>query len=162
MKQLPFYSKVLIFLVLANCMALFHSCRKETRVIIPDTYVDFTLSLNDPLFIDLNSVGNSVVVNSSYFGSSSSGYKDHGIIIYRASQTEFYAFDRTCTWEEALDEAVDLDLPSDLSAECPNCGSTYILPSYGYPDNDGPALYPLKSYQTEFDGTNIWVYNRVK
>jgi hypothetical protein len=162
MKTLAIFSKLLIFLVFSNCFVLLQSCKKSTGNIIADTFVDFTISLNDPLFIDLNSIGNSVIVNSSYFGPNSSGYKDHGIIIYRASQTEFYAFDRTCTWEENLDQAVELDLPADLSAECPECGSHYILPSYGYPDNDGPAQYPLKNYNTQFDGTNIWVYNQFK
>jgi len=162
MKPISILSKVLIILVFWNGLVLLSSCRKDNGNIIPETIVDFTFSLNDPLFIDLNSIGNSVIVNSSYSGQNSAGYMDHGIIIYRASQTEFYAFDRTCTWEESLNQAVEMDLPADLSAECPECGSTYILPSYGYPDKNGPAQYPLKRYSTQFDGTNVWVYNYLK
>ena len=83
----------------------------------------------------------------------------HGIIVYRASQNEFYAFDRTCTFEEQLDEAVDLDIPTDLTAKCPNCGSIYILPNLAYPDKDGPAVYPLKQYFAEYSNNTVWVHN---
>ncbi len=138
------------------------SCTKKTHEIIPDTFVDFVINLDNPQFIDLNAIGNSVIVNRSFAGSNSAGYKGHGIIVYRASQTEFYAFDRTCTFEEALDQAVNLDLPVDLHAECPSCKSQYVLPSLGYPGNNGPAIYPLKQYRTEYGGTTVWVYNFVK
>ncbi len=138
---------------------LFVGCKKDTRSVIPETYVDFTIRLSDPLFNDLNSIGNSVVVTSNYDGYNSSGYMDHGIIIYRASQTEFYAFDRTCTFEEALDQTVKTESQVDLTAQCPKCGSEFVLPSYGSPTVDGPATQPLKLYYTQFDGNVLWVYN---
>lgn len=138
---------------------LFIACKKDTRSVIPETYVDFTIRLTDPMFNDLNSIGNSVVVTSSYDGYNSAGYMDHGIIIYRASQTEFYAFDRTCTFEEALDQIVKTESQVDLTATCPECGSEFVLPSYGSPTTDGPATQPLKLYYTQFDGNILWVYN---
>ena len=153
------HSKLRIFLIGFAIILLFGSCTKRSEEIIPDTFVDFVINLDSPQFIDLNAIGNSVIVTSSYAGQNSGGYRGHGIIIYRASQTEFYAFDRTCTFEEGLDQAVNLNIPTDLSPICPACKSTYILPSLGYPDNDGPAIYPLRQYQTEFGGNTVWVYN---
>ena len=150
--------KLNIFLLLV-LVSLIYSCKKDTPSVIPETYVDFTIRLTDPLFNDLNSIGNSVIVTSSYSGFNSAGYNNHGIIVYRASQTEFFAFDRTCTFEEKLDQAVRLDSPVDLSVECPECGSEFVLPSYGSPTVDGPAVHPLKQYYTTFDGNLVWVYN---
>ena len=155
-------SKLHIFLLITILLFLTGpSCKKELTLIIPPTYVDFTIRLTNPLFIDLNAVGNSVIVTKSYNGLGSAGYKDHGIIVYRAGQSEFYAFDRTCTWEDSLNVAVDLDLPTDLFAQCPVCGSEYILPSSGYPTKDGPAIYPLQYYQANYDEEtqSVWVHN---
>lgn len=155
-------SKLHKFLLIAILILLSGpSCKKDIITIIPITYVDFTIKLTDPGFIDLNAVGNSVMVNKNDFGPGSAGYKDHGIIVYRAGQSEFYAFDRTCTWEDSLNIAVDMDLPTDLSAQCPVCGSEYILPSSGYPTKDGPAIYPLQQYQATYDELTqaVWVHN---
>ena len=155
-------SKLHNFLLIAILLLLTGpSCKKERINIIPPTYVDFTIRLTDPLFIDLNAVGNSVIVTKDYNGLGSAGYKDHGIIVYRAGQAEFYAYDRTCTWEDSLNVAVEMDLPTDLSAQCPVCGSEYILPSSGYPTKDGPAVYPLQYYKTSYDEETqtVWVYN---
>ncbi|MCD6598421.1 MAG: hypothetical protein J7L04_12070, partial [Bacteroidales bacterium] len=139
--------KLNIFLILI-LVSFIYTCKKDTPSVIPETYVDFTIRLSDPLFHDLNLIGNSVIVTSNYYGINSAGYNYHGIIVYRASQTEFYAFDRTCTVEEKLDQSVILDSPVDLYAECPECGSEFVLPSYGAPSIDGPAVHPLKQYYT--------------
>lgn len=162
MKDKTVFSKLGIFFIITMFTILAHNSCKKDKNIIPDTYVDFIIRLNDPLFIDLNAVGNSVVVTESYSGPGSAGYGNHGIIVYRAGLTDFYAFDRTCTWEENLNVAVDLDLPTDLSAKCPVCGSEYILPSFGYPTKDGPAIYPLKNYVAVYDAETetVWVHNR--
>ena len=154
-----FHSKIRIIFITVIITVFLFSCGKEEHSIIPETYVDFTIRLSDPLFIDLNSVLNSVIVTNQYDGHNSAGYNNHGIIVYRASQTEFYAFDCTCTFEEELNVAVTLENTVDLTAECPKCGSEYILPSYAVPGNDGPAVHPLKQYYAEFDGYTVWVHN---
>ena len=138
---------------------LIATCNKEENNIIPDVPTDFVIDLNDPMFIELNAIGNSVIVTSSYRGSLSAGYNNHGIIIYRAGQDEFYAFDRTCTFEEQLNEAVNIDSIRTLTAKCPNCGSVYVLPSLAYPEKDGPAVYPLKQYYAEYINNTVWVHN---
>ncbi|MDX2442181.1 MAG: hypothetical protein QNK30_00145 [Bacteroidales bacterium] len=155
-----FHSKLRFFFITVAITFFLFSCGKEEHSVIPETYVDFVIRLSDPLFIDLNSIGNSVIVTSQYNGHNSAGYNNHGIIVYRASQTEFYAFDRTCTFEEELNYAVNLESPVDLTAKCPNCETEYILPSYATPGKDGPAIYPLKQYYADFDGNTIWVRNQ--
>jgi len=154
------YSKIIVFFIISFAAILLHGCKDNTNQIIPDVFVDFTINLNDPMFNDLTTVDNAVVITSSYDGVNSAGYNNHGIIIYRASETEFYAFDRTCTYEDAKDQVVKIDNPGDLTAECPHCHSEYILPGYGYPTDKGPAKYPLKQYKTEFDGLYVHVYNK--
>jgi len=153
------YSKVIIFFIIITLALQLDSCKNNNQHIIPDVYVDFTINLNDPMFIDLNTNGNAVIITSSYAGTSSAGYNNHGIIVYRYSEDEFYAFDRTCTFEEAKDQAVNIDNPGDVTAECPHCHSEYVLPNLGYPTDKGPARYPLKQYNTSFDGVIVHVYN---
>ncbi|HHJ10748.1 MAG TPA: hypothetical protein ENK25_07630 [Bacteroidetes bacterium] len=153
------HSKVIIFFVTTVPFIFFSGCKNSNNNIIPDVFVNFTLDLNDPMFNDLLSPGNTVVITSSYAGSESAGYNNHGILVYRASETKFYAFDRTCTFEEAKDQAVVIDNTGDAIAECPHCHSEYVLPGYGYPTDNSPARYPLKQYKTSFDGRFVHVYN---
>ena len=153
------YSKVIIFFLIIASAFLLSTCKNNGNNIIPNVFVDFTIDLNDPMFNDLTAVGSTIIIDSSYAGSQSSGYHNHGILVYRATETEFYAFDRTCTFEEAKDQAVLIDNTGDVTAECPHCHSEYILPSYGYPTDKGPARYPLKQYHATFDGRIIHVYN---
>ncbi len=153
------HSKVIIFFLTAIPFLFLSGCKNKNNNIIPDVFVNFTLDLNDPMFNDLKAIGNTVVITSSYAGSQSAGYNNHGILVYRASESEFYAFDRTCTFEEAKDQAVVIDNTGDVTAECPACHSEYVLPSYGYPTDKGPARYPLKQYKTSFDGRFVHVYN---
>lgn len=153
------YSKLRKFLLILLVSLLIAGCNKREKHLVPDVPTDFVINLDDPRFIDLNAVGNSVIVTSSYWGNLSAGYSNHGFIVYRAGQDEFYAFDRTCTFEEQLDEAVNFDSLSIFNVKCPNCGSVYVLPSLAYPDKDGPATYPLKQYHAEYSGNTVWVHN---
>jgi len=153
------YPKIIIFVLFYITYLFVSSCKTENNQRIPHVYVDFTININDPMFNDLTVAGNSVVVDASYAGSASAGYDDHGIIVYRYSETEFFAFDRTCPFEEALDQAVILQNTGDITPACPKCHSKYILPSYGYPTDDSPSRYPLRRYRTAFDGQIVHVYN---
>ncbi len=152
------YSKVIIFSVIIVLTFQLYSCKNNNQSIIPYVYVDFTINLNDPMFNVLNAPGNAVIITSSYAGTRSAGYNNHGIIVYRYSEDIFYAFDRTCPFEESKDQAVNIENTGDITAECPHCHTEYVLPSLGYPDK-GPGHYPLKQYKTSFDGVNVHVYN---
>ena len=139
---------------------MFSACKTKNSDVIPDTFVDFTIDLNNPRFIDLNVVGNTLAVTASDLGIFSLGYNNHGILIYRASEEEFYAFDRTCPFEEDLSQIVQVDNAGDVTAECPVCHTEYVLPSFGYPTDKGPGVYPLKKYQANLSGSYLRIYNR--
>ena len=57
-------SKIGLFFITMVLVITLGSCNKKNDV-IPDTYVNFTLDLNDPEFVSLNGIGGSVVVGSS-------------------------------------------------------------------------------------------------
>lgn len=151
LSKIIFFSLILLFSV--------SSCHKANNDIIPDTYVDFVIDLNDPRFTDLNGIGNSLVISAAQLGIFSLGYNNHGILIYRASEDEFYAFDRTCPYEKDLSQSVQIDNAGDITAQCPECQTEYILPSYGYPTDKGPGTFPLKMYRSALSGRYLHVYN---
>jgi len=155
------YPKIVLFLIALTLAATFNSCNKNNDV-IPDRYVYFTLNLNDPQFVELNAIGGSVTINASTnnFGSSAAGYGGNGIIVSRGVD-EFYAYDRTCPHDFAINELsirIDIDNTGFAKAVCPECGTKYELISFGTPAS-GIGRYPLKNYKTRFDGANVTVWN---
>ena len=82
----------------------------------------------------------------------------NGIVLYRESDLEFYAYDRTCTLWPAHNEAVVEDSTFFGVFKCPDCGSTYLLMNGGEP-NSGPARYPLLEYKTSLSGDVLHIYN---
>ncbi len=151
-------SKIRNFFLILLCCFLLGACEEEKQKIIPHTYVNFSIRLDNPQFISLSSVGNAVVITSSYDGSNSAGYDNNGIILYRASQDEFYAFDRTCTYDVEKSSAVEID-DSGFIAVCPVCSSNYVLPNIGFPTKESPSKYALHQYKTSFDGLTVYVFN---
>lgn len=152
-------SKLRIIFIIFLLLFFLTGCTRENEEIIPNTYVNFFIRLDDPQFIDLNAIGNSVIVTSRYAGGNSAGYDFNGIIIYRASQDDFYAFDRTCTYQVEKSIAVEIE-NSMIVAECPECGSKYVLPNLAFPTENSLSKYPLRQYKTLFDGmTTIHVFN---
>jgi len=152
-------SKLSKILLITLSLLIFVSCAKKKKEIIPNTYVNFTIRLDDPMFTNLHAIGNSVIITSEYAGRSSAGYDYNGIIVYRFSEDEFYAFDRTCPYNISNSISVTTENTSDPIAKCPECGSEYVLPSLAFPTEKGPSRVPLKQYNTNFDGVTISVYN---
>jgi nitrite reductase/ring-hydroxylating ferredoxin subunit len=151
-------SKIRKFFLFVLMIIAISGCEEEKERIIPYSYVNFSIRLDDPQFITLSSIGNAVIITDSYDGSNSAGYDNNGIILYRASQDEFYAFDRTCTYDVKKSSAVEID-ESGIMAVCPVCGSTYVLPNIGFPTKESPSKYALHQYQTHFDGLYVHVFN---
>lgn len=141
--------------------ATISSCNKKNDV-IPDTYVNFTLNLNDPEFVNLTAFGGSVTVGSSTnnWGIAAAGYDGNGIIICYGVE-EFYAYDRTCPHDyvtNSLSVKVNIDPSNSTIAICPKCGTKYGLTVGGTPVS-GIGRYPLKNYRTSFVGNSVTVYN---
>ena len=154
-------SKIRFFLIAVALTVILSSCNKKNDV-IPDTYVNFTLDLNDPEFVNLNAMGGSVTVDShtNNWGPGAAGFNGNGIIIY-SGVDEFYAYDRTCPHDytvNGLSIKVNIDINSSLYAICPKCGTTYALAAGGTPSS-GIGKYPLKNYRTRLQGNYVTVWN---
>lgn len=154
-------SKIRFFLITLIFALTVSSCNKKNDV-IPDVYVDFTLDLFDPEFVDLNGLGGSDTINyrTNNWGRKSAGYDNNGIIV-TSGLDEFYAYDRTCPHDYAVNNLsvqVRLDKVNFAKAVCPKCGSVYELMSFGTPYS-GVSRYPLKNYKTSFDGRFVRVWN---
>ena len=143
-------SKVLTFCVLATTAA-FVSCVNPDDNVVPWTEVKVRINTLDAKYIDLQSVNGRVVVKNE-------GYCDNGIIVYRASDEIFNAFDCTCTYEVSDTCAVILDEGNIAGAICPVCGSKYELVNCGMPTS-GKARHSLKSYRVSYNEPFLRIYN---
>ncbi len=118
------------------------SCKKNTdeRAFYPpvDAYINVTL----PQYTNLQVPGGWAYVTG--------GLK--GIIVYRINTTDFIAYDRNCTFEEA-NSCGKADVESDnITISCPCDGSEYNI--FDGSVNKNPATLPLKGYNTNFNSSN--------
>jgi len=155
-------SKITFFLIALSFAWNLSSCKKSKNDVIPDVYVDFTLDLADPEFINLNAVGGTVMVDerTNNFGYRAAGFSGNGIIVH-AGVDEFFAYDRTCPHDYAAAGSairINIDNSTALYAVCPECKTKYGLPVNGTPA-EGIGRYPLKNYKTSFDGRRVRVWN---
>jgi hypothetical protein len=154
--------KITFFIIISLFAFVSLSCQKEKNDVIPDVYVDFYISLNDPQFFSLTAPLNYAYVNASTnnMGSKAAGYDNNGIIVFRSQEYEFLAFDRTCPYDFAVNAiSVKVNVEDMLYAVCPECKSKYALPNFGTPLSGSVSKYPLKNYKTSFDGVNVHVWN---
>ena len=152
-------SKIRLFLIILILTGSLCACSKKNDV-IPDVYVDFTLDLYDPEFVNLNAIGGDTVdAHTNNWGRGAAGFDGNGIIVYNGGDGQFYAYDRTCPHDyevNGLSIKVNIDF---TIAVCPKCGTTYALSASGTPAS-GIGRYPLKNYRTSFDGRRyVRVYN---
>ena len=77
-------SKIRFFFIITALAISLGSCNKKNDV-IPDSYVNFTLDLNDPEFVNLSGFGGSVAVGytTNNWGSAAAGYDGNGILSYK-------------------------------------------------------------------------------
>jgi len=155
-------SKIRFFLIVTTLIISVNSCNRNNDV-IPDVIVNFSLSINDPQFTDLSSFGGIALVDSrtNNLGTRAGGFNGNGIIIFAWVDYEYYAYDRTCPHDYAVNELsikVNIDPENSYNAICPECGTNYALAAGGTPSK-GIGRYPLKNYKTRFDGVNIFVSN---
>jgi nitrite reductase/ring-hydroxylating ferredoxin subunit len=83
---------------------------------------------------------------------------NRGIVVYRKSQTEFVALERTCSYKPSESNArVEVDTNTNLFLQDNSCGSKFLITDGSV--QNSPASYPLRHYNTSFDGTYIHIYN---
>jgi nitrite reductase/ring-hydroxylating ferredoxin subunit len=151
------FTLILIFIILPGIFL--PSCKKDNNDVIPDVYTDFTIDLLDPEFVTLSVIDASDTVDASTnnWGSRASGFDNNGIIIYRSAE-DFFAYDRTCPYDYAIN-GLSVKVVIDFAiAVCPGCGTVYSLSTFGVPTS-GVGNYSLKNYKTSFDGNRyvrVW------
>lgn len=136
-----------LFSVALFTLVLFSGCKDDENNNIPLVQVNFQININDPQYINLQTIGGSVeIVGGS-----------RGIILYRISNEEIRAYDRHCTFQPSNACAIVSVDVTNITATDQCCGSTFLM-------SDGsvtrpPATVPLKRYNTSFDGVFLNVSN---
>ena len=142
---------LLRYLLVFTCLILITFSCEENRRNIPDIPVNFEIDLNDPEYSDLQGIPSFIYVTG--------GAYDKGIIIYRESIEDFYAFDRSCPYDPQKGQ-VSVDEDNITLAKDSVCGSEFSLMSGGNVAN-GPAGRGLKEYEADFNRNTMTlrVYN---
>jgi len=135
------FAKITFFFTSFIFYINFISCKiKDDN--IPNISVYFEIDMSDPEFSKLQIPGNYVYVKGGV----------NGIIIYRQSTTEFYAYERTCPHDPDCGRVyVDKSGLTAIDTVC--CKSEFLLPLNGAIFK-GPSNFPLKSYSVEFNQNN--------
>lgn len=139
---------ILTYLSFSMFLLLSSACKDDqSNSNIPLVQVNFAIPINDPAYLNLQTIGGWEYISGG----------SRGIIIFRASQNEFKAYDRHCTFQPSSTCAIVSVDANNITATDDCCGSSFIL-------TDGsvtkpPANFPLKQYSTSFDGTTIIVKN---
>ena len=112
---------------------------------ISDVPVNFTIDINDPLYREIRTIGNSITVVGGHAG----------IVIYRFTQDQFIAFDRLCPVEKKTTCRIQ-ETGDDLFYTCECCDTPYLMiDGTGQSRNDstfaGTGEF-LKEYRVYFDG----------
>lgn len=133
----------LFFLLISLCISL-DSCRKDSpQNRVP--YVPVNIQIY-PNSLDYIPISGWVYITGG----------NRGLVVYRMSEIEFFAYDRTCPYDpENLAARVRME-PSDISVVDTICGSKFILTT-GYPFA-GPSKSPLLQYKTYYDSGNQILY----
>ncbi len=114
---------------------------------IPRTHVDFTIYPNDVMYNRLNTYG-----GYEYF---TGGV--NGIVIYRLDEWTFFAYDRACSYDWEEPDSRLFVAPDGLRLVDSLCGSTFNILDGSV--LSGPATYPVRKYNTRFDGARLRVYS---
>lgn len=123
------------------------SCQDEENNNIPAAEVNLIIQLNDPEFINLQTIGGwEYIIGGS-----------RGIILVRISQNEFKAYDRHCTFQPSNTCALVSVDANNITATDDCCSSSFLLLDGSV--SKPPASVPLKSYPTIFDGSAIIITN---
>lgn len=142
-----FRKSYLLFLFLFSAFIYGCSKKEQSTNDIPVVPVNFSINPNSTEYLDLNVVNGWVTLTGGY----------RGIIVFRKSVSDFTAFERACPYDWQNSNArINVD-KSGITAICPVCNSKFVLLD-GSP-YQGPSPYPLKQYQTSYDGVLLYIFN---
>ena len=124
-------------------------CVEEEPVIVPDVPICIGIDLTLASYRDLRGIGNAYKYPNQ-------GYNSNGVIIFRRTEEEFYAWDATCPQHMDKIQAVGFnDGFAGGSVACPHCKTVYLLHNFARPDSG----FPLKSYRVAYGDDYIKVYH---
>lgn len=143
------------FIIGILAIAFFTSqCKKEEKP-LPFAVVNISIEPNSTQFIRLNTVGGYEYLTANP--------PSRGLIVYRISVDKFMAFERTCPHDP--DACCDVETGCSrvkveedgiiLKDSC--CGSTFLILDGS--NVTGPAVRPLKQYNTSYNGRILHIYN---
>ena len=95
-------------------------CAKEEKPILPQTAVNFVISLNDPSYTLLQNPSTAVKV--IYYNSLPVGYLGNGVIIAYTG-IDYIAYDATCPNQDHK----SINIVDQIFGECPVCKTRYNL-----------------------------------
>ena len=84
----------------------------------------------------------------------------NGIVVYEISPSEYYAYDLTCTHnhDTGAHHFINITEDGNPDLECPECQSKFNVIANGAVTK-GPAVLPLKKYQTRVIGNELRITN---
>ena len=138
--------KIVFFLFLMFFFSSFFSCSKDQTGTIPYIYVNFYIQPNSTLYQKLTTIGGWEYITGGY----------SGIVVYRASQDEFVAFDRACPYD--YKNGCRIVVETSFTTTIDSCCSSRFLLNDGSPFK-GPATVSLKQYKTSYDGNSLHISN---
>lgn len=132
-------TKISIILLFINS-----SCQGLGDHPVPNIAVSVQINIMLPTYSNLQSVGGYAYVNGG----------NKGLVVYRRSINEFVCFDRMSTAEGGYD-CVPIEVDQNnylfLNDQCSDAVYSLLDGSV----SSGNAVYPLRAYQTSFDGFSI-------
>ncbi len=124
------------------------SCKKKDKDVVPNVPVDIYIYTTDPQFFNLQAAGGHEYITGG----------SRGILVYRVSGNDFVSFDRHCTYQPSNSCGQIEVIQTNISAVDSCCGSQFSIVDGSV--QKGPASFPLKQYQTTFDGNVLHIFNQ--
>lgn len=144
------FATILFFALVITFSAI--SCKKKksqsnTSNPVPNLPVNIKIYPNDPLYYKLQTIGGWMYVNGGI----------NGLVVYRKSNEEFVAIERTSSY-----------YPDNAAAKVKVLGDNFTLRDTVSDSRwqiidatvtKGPAEWPLRKYGTSFDGNLLSIVN---
>ena len=139
-------NRILIIGILATLTL--SSCRKDDNESgVPFVPVDITININLPEY-------NALAVPSGWVNV---GGGSRGILIYRASPSDFIAYDRHCPYQSQDLCAIIMQDNNVIAVDMDCCQTHYLITDGSV--TQGPGSLPLHRYNTTFNGSQLRIFN---
>lgn len=144
--------KKLLTIIFISIIAV--SCEKDNVEIIPNIRFNAEIYLDNPQY----SGKNPFIIRP---GGLNPRVGVNGVVVYKISMTEYYAFDLMCTHEHENPGLYFVDITKDGGpmVTCPECQSEFLISTPNGAIISGPAKWALKPYQTSVSNNILRIWN---